>query len=648
MPTITLATCSYRTTATAVIRRMRHRRRSICTSKEAKTFRYDPARPHVLATVNGSATGIVHDDNGNRLGKSNTTTYEYDPEGRLTEANNLVRYKYDYSGKRVLRIDSTNTANPEGFRYFTPEVETRNMPNQYWGRLTKHYFFGGVRVASRDVGWSVAPVQYASAESVPPVTIVASASGWGYEVRLRPDVQQMGQTLAFVGFVALVFMPDRRRRKVVGIRLRRGPTIFVVGLWTMGTFPGPFYLMPTQPAWANGGGGGSAPPKPAEVLRHFHYDHLGSLQVMTTAGGSAAQYIRYKPFGEERGRFNAALQAANPNDPLGLSKYTFTGYEQDGRTGLQYANARWYDPELGQFATHDPQRQFASPYNYGAWDPTNLTDPSGESIEIAVALIAVFAVAAGIDAGIQTGDPMEGFKAFGINLGIGLLGAGVGSVVGPVVSKVPATLRLAATLSLGSYGVVSSVRNGAYVSAAATFGNMLYSAYGIENREPSPFDGQFNEDDPKFRRIVETARDGGALLNDASVAQNAEMTSLVLELPNGEHVFTSPVISDVCPADGFCTQASDALFYGPYDGYKIITAVHAHGAGLNPGFQKFGPGDIDSFGDFALNLHEFHGQTDYVGTFLVSEHSRLRFLPAMGAYPSDGGNVLGIDMGPLR
>ncbi len=425
--------------------------------------------------------GIVHDDNGNRLGKSGTTTYEYDPEGRLTEANNLVRYKYDYSGKRVLRIDNTNPTNPEGSRYFTPEVETRNMPDQYWGRMTKHYFFGGVRIASRDVGWSVPPVQYAFADSVPPVTIVAAAGGWGYEVRLRPDVQQGLPTLAFVGFVALVLLPDRRRRKVVGIRLRRGPTLLVVGLWTVGTFPGPFFLMPTQPAWA-GGGGGSAPPKPAEVLRHFHYDHLGSLQVMTTAGGSAAQYIRYKPFGEERGRYNAALQAPNPNDPLGLSKYTFTGYEQDGRTGLQYANARWYDPDLGQFATHDPKRQFDSPYNYGAWDPTNLTDPSGEFVEgIALAIVAIFAVAAGIDAGIQTGDPMEGFKAFGINLGIGLLGAGVGSVVGPVVSKVPATLRLAATLSLGSYGVVSSVRNGAYVSAAVTFGNMLYSAYGIAN-----------------------------------------------------------------------------------------------------------------------------------------------------------------------
>ncbi len=166
-----------------------------------------------------------------------------------------------------------------------------------------------------------------------------------------------------------------------------------------------------------------------------------------------------------------------------LGKYTFTGYEQDGRTGLQYANARWYDPNLGQFATHDPKRQFDSPYNYGAWDPTNLTDPSGEFIETVLAVAAIFAVAAGIDAGIQTGDPMEGFKAFGINMGIGILGGYVGSVVGPAISQVPATLRMAATLGLGQYGVVSSARNGAFVSAVATFGNMVYSAHGISQAQ---------------------------------------------------------------------------------------------------------------------------------------------------------------------
>ncbi len=61
------------------------------TSKEGKTFGYDPVRPHVLATVNGSAVGIVHDDNGTRLGNSNTTTYEHDPEGRLAALGGIPR-----------------------------------------------------------------------------------------------------------------------------------------------------------------------------------------------------------------------------------------------------------------------------------------------------------------------------------------------------------------------------------------------------------------------------------------------------------------------------------------------------------------------------------------------------------------------------
>ena len=30
--------------------------------------------------------------------------------------------------------------------------------------------------------------------------------------------------------------------------------------------------------------------------------------------------------------------------------------------GLKYAGARFYDPKMGTFLTHDPMRQFANPY----------------------------------------------------------------------------------------------------------------------------------------------------------------------------------------------------------------------------------------------------------------------------------------------
>lgn len=120
-----------------------------------------------------------------------------------------------------------------------------------------------------------------------------------------------------------------------------------------------------------------------------------------------------------------------------MGRYTFTGDEQDGRTGLQYANACWYDPELARFATQDPERVLDCLNNDGTWDPTKLTAPSGEFNETFLAVTAILAVAAGIKVGVQTGERMRmgGVRAFGINLGIGLISAPMGSVVGQVMSS---------------------------------------------------------------------------------------------------------------------------------------------------------------------------------------------------------------------
>jgi RHS repeat-associated protein len=86
------------------------------------------------------------------------------------------------------------------------------------------------------------------------------------------------------------------------------------------------------------------------------------------------RHIRYKPYGGVRLRRSGtgvAISAAT-------HPYEFTGYETDPTSGLQYAGARFYDPELGTFLTHDPQRQFPSPYGYGSWNPVNGVDPDGE------------------------------------------------------------------------------------------------------------------------------------------------------------------------------------------------------------------------------------------------------------------------------
>ena len=58
-------------------------------------------------------------------------------------------------------------------------------------------------------------------------------------------------------------------------------------------------------------------------------------------------------------------------------RHEFTGYQSEEKSGLQYAGARYYLPELGVFTSHDPENQFPSPYAYGNGDPVNGTDPDG-------------------------------------------------------------------------------------------------------------------------------------------------------------------------------------------------------------------------------------------------------------------------------
>ena len=71
----------------------------------------------------------------------------------------------------------------------------------------------------------------------------------------------------------------------------------------------------------------------------------------------------------------------------GLNTRKFTGYERDGNTGLDYANARMYGPGRGRFLQPDPigiggantaNPQILNRYSYVQNDPVNFVDKSGK------------------------------------------------------------------------------------------------------------------------------------------------------------------------------------------------------------------------------------------------------------------------------
>jgi len=103
---------------------------------------------------------------------------------------------------------------------------------------------------------------------------------------------------------------------------------------------------------------------------------LGSTSLVTDASGAVISEVKYKAWGETH--YSSGTEQ---------TKYTYTGqYSYVGDFGLQYYNARWYDPSLGRFAQADtiiPQSQGVQAWDRYAYtnnNPVLYTDPSGHCI----------------------------------------------------------------------------------------------------------------------------------------------------------------------------------------------------------------------------------------------------------------------------
>jgi RHS repeat-associated protein len=67
---------------------------------------------------------------------------------------------------------------------------------------------------------------------------------------------------------------------------------------------------------------------------------------------------------------------------IGATERGWIGQTKDASTGLQYLNARYYDPAIGRFTATDPLADLAKvasldAYGYGHGSPATLTDPTG-------------------------------------------------------------------------------------------------------------------------------------------------------------------------------------------------------------------------------------------------------------------------------
>jgi RHS repeat-associated protein len=99
-----------------------------------------------------------------------------------------------------------------------------------------------------------------------------------------------------------------------------------------------------------------------------HRDHLGSIQAVTDSAGGAVRRQKHKPFGDQHYVSGSHLESKG-----------WIG-EREEETELLYLNARYYDPEIGNFTAPDPilgLGQDLNRFSYSANDPINFLDPTG-------------------------------------------------------------------------------------------------------------------------------------------------------------------------------------------------------------------------------------------------------------------------------
>ena len=109
------------------------------------------------------------------------------------------------------------------------------------------------------------------------------------------------------------------------------------------------------------------------VVGTLHRDQLASVRGLTGADGLRAERATYRPFGARR-EFAFTIAA---NETKG-----FIGERYDADAGLQFLNARYYDPKLGLFIQPDwwevtQAGVGTNRFAYAGNDPVNLSDPGG-------------------------------------------------------------------------------------------------------------------------------------------------------------------------------------------------------------------------------------------------------------------------------
>lgn len=259
-------------------------------------------------------------------------------------------------------------------------------------------------------------------------------------------------------------------------------------------------------------------------------DGLGSANVALNASGSATASALYQPYG-----FVRYSSGTMPTD------YGFSGQHADSVTGLDYFNARYYDPVAAAFTSADtilPGDGYdilgLSRYAYVEGNPETRTDPSGHCPWCIAAVVGGL-----IGGGLSYGSQVVGNVQHGQSLGSALTHVDVGEIgkaalVGAVIG---------ATGGLGGAAIGGRLVLGGAQGVGTQIGdNLLHGrswdqdlvqagAFGVATAGLSAGGGAALRQALK-RLGKDTVADGAGVLRNATAKVQAELDSDPTRLAN--------------------------------------------------------------------------------------------------------------------
>jgi len=111
-----------------------------------------------------------------------------------------------------------------------------------------------------------------------------------------------------------------------------------------------------------------------DVSYYYHSDHLSGASMITNSSGQFHQALAYTPFGEDLINVTAGGSGSYETE------HRFTGYHRDQESGLDYAHARYYNPDISIFISPDAKWYLSpheSSYVYSGNNPIMYIDPDG-------------------------------------------------------------------------------------------------------------------------------------------------------------------------------------------------------------------------------------------------------------------------------